>query len=161
MAMTVMMMMVFHHILLGLGLPQQIQTLSHLRTHLQDTLLSLQHHLHLHLHPGLLLQSSRERELPPLLSQLSPPKGSRLLLHLPPHLSQKLALLGATHCTGEQLQVSGGELSPSPLSAEQRGGHSLRSTGRVLQSSQTLMRIWRGSQLEMLMMRSVLMSWTS
>ena len=40
MAMTVMMMMLFHHILLGLGLPQQIQTLSHLRIHLQDTLLS-------------------------------------------------------------------------------------------------------------------------
>ena len=100
--MTVMMMMVFHHILLGLGLPQQIQTLSHLRTHLQDTLLSLQHHLHLHLHPGLLLQSSRERELPPLLPQLSLPKGSRLLLrYLPPHLSQKLLLLDAIHCAEE------------------------------------------------------------
>ena len=95
--MTVMMMMLFHHILLGLGLPQQIQTLSHLRTHLQDTLLSLQHHLH----PGLLLQSSRERELPPLLPQLSLPKGSRLLLYLPPHLSQKLLLLDATHCAEE------------------------------------------------------------
>ena len=127
--MTVMMMMLFHHILLGLELPQQIQTLSHLRIHLQDTLLSLQHHLH----PGLLLQSSRERGLLLLLPQSSPPKGSRLLLHLPPHLSQRLALPGAIHCAGEQPQVSGGELSPSPHSAEQRGGHSLRSTGRVLQ----------------------------
>ena len=157
--MTVMMMMVFHHILLGLGLPQQIQTLSHLRTHLQDTLLSLQHHLHLHLHPGLLLQLSRERELLLLLPQSSPPKGSRLLLLLPPHLSQKLALPGAIHCAGEQLQVSGGRLSPSPHSAEQRGGYNLRSIGRVLQSSQTLMRIWIDSQLEMLTMRRAMMSW--
>ena len=156
MAMTVMMMMLFHHILLGLGLPQQIQTLSHLRTHLQDTL----HSLHLHLHPGLLLQSSRERELLPLLPQSSPPKGSRLPLLLPPHLNQKLALLGAIHCAGEQLQVSGRRLSPSPLSAEQREGHNLWSIGRVLQSFQTLMRIWTDSQLEMLTMRRAMMSWT-
>ena len=155
-----MMMMLFHHILLGLGLPQQIQTLSHLRIHLQDTLLSLQYHLHLHLHPGLLLQSLRERELLLLLPQSSPPKGSRLLLLLPPHLSQKLALPGTIHCAGEQLQVSGGGLSPSPHSAEQKGGHSLRNTERVLQSSQTLMRTWRGSQLEMLTMRRAIMSWT-
>ena len=93
--MMVMMVMLFHHILEGLGPPQQIQTSVHLKDHLQDTLHSLQHHLHLHLHPGLLLQSSRERELPPLQPQSSPPKGSRLLLHHPPHLSQTLALQGA------------------------------------------------------------------
>ena len=157
--MTVMMMMVFHHILLGLGLPQQIQTLSHLRIHLQNTLHSLQHHLHLYLHPGLLLQSSRERELLPLLPQSSLPKGSRLLLLLPPHLSQKLALPGAIHCAGEQPQVSGGRLSPSPHSAEQREGHSLRSTGRVLQSLQAQMRTqWSSTLLEMLTMRRAMMS---
>ena len=158
--MTVMMMMLFHHILLGLGLPQQIQTLSHLRIHLQNTLHSLQHHLHLHLHPGLLLQSSRERDLLPLLPQSSPLKGSRLFLLLLPHLNQKLALPGAIHCAGEQLQVSGGRLSPSPLSAEQREGHNLWSIGRVLQSFQTLMRTWTDSQLEMLTMRRAMMSWT-